>query len=218
MILRDIYLYPDLREFPALSSDVRFETRSICHFLAREVLKRLKHRAEFRRLCLIGKEHPSETPVVNSSKAACVDFPFDSSKWQSLEGDQTRAEFYAQQLEIGLKRAEGKLDLPFDELGAGIERFRASAYENTWIHKKRRMDRGIFATLRCRLTMSQFQLSLSVERESSTLWSETILETKPDELLFAHRFRDLSIEDNSLVVTSQTTDPLFSLSLETLEK
>ena len=86
MILRDIYLYPDLVEFPQeLTSTFRYQTRSLCNFLERNVLKRLKFETDgFRRLCIIGTSAPKEGVFVNTAKAACVEVFLDVARYGSL--------------------------------------------------------------------------------------------------------------------------------------
>jgi len=210
MILKDIHLYPDLVEFDKeVTSRVRFETRCVCNFLEREALRKTKFQADFRRLCVIGKSRPEKSVAINTAGAACVDVEFDPAQHRFLASDAARHEFYIGLLESALRVSAGRLELPTSEITEGLSRFRAGGYVNEWTHKKKKLPAaGIVATLNCRLAMSEFALDLIVERDKSTVFSDTILETKPDELIFSHKFKDVVLDDRGLVVTSGTSEPL----------
>jgi hypothetical protein len=71
-------------------------------------------------------------------------------------------------------------------------------------------------SLLCRLDSERFVLTLHVERKGEIVFNEHILETLPDEIIFAGQFRDITLIDNAVVVTDKFGDPTFSLSLDTL--
>ena len=67
MILREIYLYPDLTAYPReFTSNVRFATRSVCNYLERCWLKPLKLQGDFKRVCVIGSAVPRPVCTINS--------------------------------------------------------------------------------------------------------------------------------------------------------
>lgn len=63
----------------------------------------------------------------------------------------------------------------------------------------------------CDLSMSKFILTLSVHKSDEIVFEKTILETKPDEIIFAHQFKDIEQSDGQLVVTNKFGKTLCSL-------
>jgi len=45
---------------------------------------------------------------------------------------------------------------------------------------------------------------------------EPILETKPDEIIFEHRFKELTLADDSVIVKNKFGEKIFSLELSKL--
>jgi hypothetical protein len=72
------------------------------------------------------------------------------------------------------------------------------------------------ASLSCHLDTEKFTLTLKLERKGMTLFEQQILETKPDELIFAYRFKDVVAEDNRVVVKDKFGKPIFSTRVDSL--
>ena len=67
--------------------------------------------------------------------------------------------------------------------------------------------------LNCKLTQFVFHLFLKVEKEGEVVCEEVILETDPDEVAFEYRFKDIIIQEDKLIITSKTSENLFTKKL-----
>ena len=72
------------------------------------------------------------------------------------------------------------------------------------------------ASLLCSLDTEKFVLTLKAEKEGATVFEEPILETKPDEIIFAHQFKEVVLEGETIVVKSKFGKPTFSLQVSSL--
>jgi hypothetical protein len=59
-------------------------------------------------------------------------------------------------------------------------------------------------------------LTLRLDRKSETVFHERILETKPDEIIFTHRFKHVVLDGDNLVVTNKFDEPTFTVDLGSL--
>ncbi len=219
MILRDIYIYPDLAEFPTeITSELRFQTRCLCNFLERNVLKGLKFPAKgFKRICVIGSMAPKEGCFVNSCHVLSVEVLIDIDQFRRATEGQLQ-ELFIGLLLGGLCKCSAAHPLPVEALQAGIRVFRREGYRNEWVHKRRSFkSHGLEAVLDCQLTIKRFGLRLTVRKGTRVLYQEWILETPPDEVIFGHRFKDVDVAEETMVVTSKGRKPLLVLPLRELE-
>ena len=65
----------------------------------------------------------------------------------------------------------------------------------------------------CRLTIREFSLRLRVYQKHQTVFDDIVLRTEPDEVVFEHRFKDIEIASERLVVTTKLPEPLVSIPL-----
>ncbi len=107
--------------------------------------------------------------------------------------------------------------VPFFELSSLIDRFRNGGYKNEWIFKKKKLgDVQLQCSLNCELSRDNFSLFLCVDRRGVTIFQEKILETKPDELIFSHKFKDMKVQDNKIVVLDAFENSIFELPIDGL--
>jgi len=100
---------------------------------------------------------------------------------------------------------------------SAVEDFRHANYRNEWTHKKKFLrDAGLTAYLMCRLDPERFILTLRLDRKNAIIFNNAILETKPDELIFAHRFKDITIEGEDVIVRNKFDKTIYSLNLGSL--
>ncbi|NJL56722.1 hypothetical protein HC928_17365 [bacterium] len=101
---------------------------------------------------------------------------------------------------------------------AKIEEFREGGYVNRWIHKSKLLRSvGLRATLNCDLDTRRFVLMLRLEKNGVVIFEEPILETKPDEVIFAYRFKDIVLEGRTLVVTNKFGDPAYRINIDSVK-
>lgn len=217
MILKELYLYPDLVEFEdAIVHLFRDQSRSICNYLERQ-LKPVKFDADgFKRICFIGKDEPNSECYVNSSKVLIVEVYFDEKKYKSLKKDQLNT-FFSQMLVSGIEKCQKQFEVPVDELLRGIENFLENGCLNRWTFKTKSFkDIGVKCALECELTIEAFYLSLVFYKGKETLQTREILKTEPDEIVFTPMFKNLRLDENTLIVMDKFGDAVFSMTLDEL--
>lgn len=206
MILKHIYLYPDLVEFAARKDElltIRDQTRHICNYLERQLVP-LKFEADgFGRICIVGSSNPGDM-YINTSHVLSVPVFFDLDACLSVPLG-FRDDYYVQLLNTGFRRCASKYRIPLNELLGWSEDLKRNGYRNEWTHKERMFRQfGIKCQLNCLLTQDAFTLRLVVTNKTgNTLHDRVILTTPPDEIAFQHRFKDVAIEGERLVVTTR---------------
>ena len=218
MILKHVYLYLNLLEYADdLSTPFGFKTRYVCNFLERRLRHVRFHTEGFSKICVQGRENPSDGCPIVSINAAVPEVHFDQPLYESLS-DGDLHEFFIDMLVRGLRKCGDSHEIPLDVLLSGIEEFRSGGYRNEWVYKTKLFRaQHIRATLACKLTISEFTLNLSVSRSDRVLFDQTILRTLPDEIIFEHQFRDMSVTGDELIVTGKFGHTLYTLPLSELD-
>lgn len=215
MILKELYLYPDLAKYPKdLTNCMRDKTRCLCNYLERNVLKRLRFKTEnFKRICVIGSQEPNEKVIVNTSNVACVEVRFDENEYLSMSGVQLEEYFISLLLE-GLANLDKNHPIPIAELSKGVESFRNDGYKNQWVHKSKAIKgTGLKANLNCVLTTEKFILTLSICKDNNVVYENEVLNTPPDEIVFVPMFKDLVINESELQITDKFGGIVYELSI-----
>ena len=217
MILKHVALFLNLDDYPReFRSDFGFQTRYLCNFLERR-LRPARFLAEgFSKICVQGKHVPEEICPIVPENALRVPVPFDEQRYESL-GPNEHHEFFIAMLTEGLKKCAKQHRIPLDLLLASIDEFRRGGYRNEWVHRSKLLrGSGLRASLLYSLDVDRFTLTLELTRRGQEVFNEQILETKPDEIIFAHRFKDVVLDNGDIVVRDEFGEPTFSLALESL--
>jgi hypothetical protein len=217
MLLKHIYLYLNLDEYPdELATPFGFRTRYICNFLEKR-LKPLKYQADgFSKICVQGKHVPEEACPIISENAVVPSVMFDQERYQMLDTDEHH-EFFIGMLCEGIEKCARNHHIPLAAMMEAIEDFRRGGYKNEWIYQTKLLrPAGLRASLLCSLDTDRFVLTLQLERKGETIFMEPILETKPDEIIFEHRFKEVALADDSVVVKNKFGENIFSLELNAL--
>jgi hypothetical protein len=205
MILKQIYLAPDPVEFQEDSSDFQFETRHICNYIERQLAPEKVVVDGFNRLYVVGQSAPGEM-VVNSNHVLSIPVSIDMNEWRLLP-EERRPHYYSDLLKTGFARAASQYPIPVEKLSQWLADLKESGYRNEWMFLKKTFKKyDLRCRLDCRLTIKAFTLRLQIWKDDVQVFSDTILTTKPDELIFHHQFKDIVIENNEIVVTKRTTD------------
>jgi len=214
MRLTGIFLYPDLVEFRSEAAIAfRFQTRFICHYVQRYLAAGKVQADGFKKICVVCRRRAAVSSFKNSSHALTVEVPFDMAEYESTARDAL-PEYFIALLETGLAKAGRDQDLPAGLFMEAIESFRALGYRNQWVHSAKTFrSHGLECRLLCELALSSFHLRLEVERGDELVFSQEILRTLPDEVVYAHRFKDLSLEGETLLVKDKFGRSLFALNL-----
>lgn len=207
MILKHIYLYPDLVEFADRKDDlavVRDQTRHVCNYLERQLAALKFQVSGFNRICVIGYTNPATAEMyVNTSHALSVPIEFDMDKCRATP-PHLLGDYFANQLAIGLRRCASEYLIPLNEMLGWLADLKAKGYRNEWTFKEKSFRQfGIACRLECSMSLDEFSLRFRVERKGSMLFDQVILTTPPDEIAFQHRFKDIVVEGGYLAVTTK---------------
>jgi hypothetical protein len=217
MILRDVPLYLHEHQYPP-EYQGRFGQRAryICNFLARR-LKPLKFQADgFNRICVRGGMSADDSCPILSENAAVPSVIFDRERYDSLRPGEHH-EFFIGMLREGIEKCARHHNIPLEALHQAIEEFRRGGYKNEWVHQSKLLrGLGIRASLLCKMDSERFVLTLVLERNGTTIFNEPILEEAPDEICFGYQFKDITVKESTLIITSKISKPLLTLDLRPL--
>lgn len=217
MILKELYLYPDLVEYEKdIVYPFKYQSRSICNYLERH-LKKIKFNTDgFKRVCFVGKSKPSPEGFVNSSNVLVVEIPFDEEQYKMLERNQLNT-FFTKLLSGGIERCKKHYDIPGDELLEWLQNFNEIGCVNKWVFKTKAIkELGVKCILNCNLTIDAFYLNLDVVKGQEIIFSDEILSTVPNEIVFVPMFKDVSLVGDCIVVSDKYGDPIYSISVNEL--
>ena len=210
MLLRHLSIYLRTDAYPReLGVPFGFRTRCLCNFVERR-LRKLGFRADgFNHLAIEGTPTPlADCPIV-SENSALATVGFDSHQYEKLAPEEWH-EFFISMLLEGMKKCSRHHELPVSEIEAAIDEFRQGGYRNEWVHQKKSLRSvGLVASLLCRMDPENFVLTLKLERGGEVVFEEPILKTLPDEIIFAHRFKEVVVEDETVVVRDKFGKPTF---------
>ncbi|WP_343321135.1 hypothetical protein [Sphingobacterium multivorum] len=99
--------------------------------------------------------------------------------------------------------------------------FKEGEYKNEWIHKKKRFkDIDLEIVLRCEFTSSYFQLITMVSQISTKekLVEGIAMRTEPDEVLFDKMFKDILVDDKSIIITDSSDSPRVLIDLKDVKR
>jgi len=148
-------------------------------------------------------------------KALNASVLFNKDAYEQMN-DEEKYEYYLQLLEEGYKICAHNKKIPIEQLFKLHQDFRNNGYKNEWLHKNKKFQKhGIEVTLNCYFTTSDFKLKMSVYniKSKTELVSGTVMRTLPDEVCFAHFFKDVIIESNELIITEFQNRPKFKFLL-----
>ena len=215
MRLTGIFLYPDLVEFRGDAAlAFGFQTRFICHYVQRFVAARKVEAEGFKKICVVCKSAASESTFKTSSNSLIAEVPFDIAAYEKT-AMHALPEYFIGLLQAGLAKASANQHLPAEVFQEAVGSFRALGYKNEWVHSARTFrSHKLKCRLLCELDLSAFHLTLEVEREGELTLTQEILRTLPDEAIYAHRFKDIELDGQDLLVRDRFGRTLFALNLE----
>lgn len=219
MLLKHIYLYLNLDEYPdELATPFGFRTRYICNFLEQRLKSEKFHADGFSKICVQGTSSPQETCPIVSDNAAVPSVRFDQALYEAL-GQDGHHELFIAMLREGLEKCSRHHNIPLSPFEDSLKEFRRGSYKNEWTHQSKLLRPvGLRASLLCSLDPDRFQLTLRLDHKGEAVFNEPILETMPDEIIFAHRFKRVVLDGDDVVVEDKFGAPTFSLRLSSLSR
>jgi hypothetical protein len=217
MILKELYLYPDLVDYnDEIVHPFRDQSRSICNYLERH-LKLIKFNTEgFKRICFIGKSEPNPECLVNSSNVLIGEVNFDEKKYKSLNEDQLNA-FFLSMLVKGIEKCQNQYNIPGKELLEWLKNFQDTGFVNRWTFKTKIIKSlGVKCSLNCELTIQTFHLSLTVSKGKDIVFNREILKTEPDEIVFMPLLNEVSLMADSIIVLDKFGNSIYEVKVQEL--
>lgn len=216
-VLKTVRLYLHVDDYgQELRSEFLYRSCYISNFTSRCVRGLDFKTNGFKGVLVQGRKSPPGEPRVSVETNLIVPMRFDQERYESL-GPGEHHEFFLGMLVEGFEKCARYHSIPFEELMAAIEEFRGGGFRNEWTHQKKQLRPfGLQASLLCRVDTERFTLNLMLEQKGAVVFDQQILETKPDEIIFAHRFKEVVVEGEAIVVRDKFGKPLFSLEASSL--
>lgn len=195
-------------------SEVAYRARSLSNFLSRNLkVPKLNH-PNYSRIVIFGDGALQPKMMINSDKVLVIHVGFDILKYQSLCGTDIQ-EYFIELILEALEYASKAIPLPVIEIKKLIEDFRIGGYVNKWLFKKK-TNKALHmrAELWFEMTMERFVATLRLVAKPGRIESETtVLETKPDELHYHYKLRDLVFDGINIRVLDEFGKITFSFDL-----
>jgi hypothetical protein len=209
--IKNIYLYPDLVEFQSDAlRPFRDQTRYICNFIQRYLKSHDLEANGFNKICIVCKSVPRGACYVNSSNALIIEIPFCIDDYCSIAKEDL-PEYFISLLNIGFDKGSKEFSLPIGDICTAVNLFRNTAYENKYVFLERNFKLiGLKCRLLCAFKMSYFSLTFEAIRGSELVFSQEILRTIPDEVVFSHKFKEIKFIDGQLIVVDKFGSVIFS--------
>lgn len=201
MKLTSLYLYPDLVEHRSDAAVAfRNQTRSLCNYVQRHLIAGKLQAEGFNRICVVCKRVPAELTYKNKSNVLTAEVQFDIAEYETV-ADEQLPEYFIGLLEAGIAKCSKDQHVPAAYFDEAIQSFRAEHYRNEWVFlEKTFRAEGIKCRLTCKLDLSNFRLILEIERRGQSVFCQEILSTLPDEVVYAHRFKDIKFDGEAVIV------------------
>lgn len=214
MILKKIFLYLNPLEFEReIGSDFLFETSFVCYYLNRK-LNSIKYKTgKFKKIGINLSEKINESQIFIEDNFLELKLKFDFSEYNLLKSNNDKTNFFLSKINEGVSLINNHYELPIKDLKHSMDEFIKGDYINEWEFKKKKYkhnDSIVLARLICKIDIEKFSLHLRVEKDGSLIKEDEILRTLPDEMIYDHKFKDLIVEDNKVIVVDKFKDDFYS--------
>jgi hypothetical protein len=183
-----------------------FQTRALCNFVQRYARTLAIETRGFNQIVIHDDPSgPAEPrPRVVPEKSLSVPFRFEPTRYGVTTPGDEKQRYFIEVLRRGLEDADVFAPAQLAALHERIDAFAAGGFLNRWTHASKSFrHRGITVSLECELTLHEFQLTLEVHGKSIPPTSRVVLTTKPDEICFHHKFKDVRLDGDDIVITSR---------------
>lgn len=202
-----ILLYGHPRE---LAFPFNVQTRCLCNFIQRYARSLKIETSGFNQIVIQDDlfDRAKTLSHLIPEKTLAVPFRVDVARYQRATPED-KQNYFIEILSLGLQHANEFQTLPLQDLLLKAEEFKINGFHNHWVHQSKNIrSHGLVAELQCELTMEEFKLTLEVRRKIGPPVRLPILSTKPDELCFHYKFKDITVREDHLVVTNHINDEL----------
>jgi hypothetical protein len=215
-IVRDISLELDYEENlhtpRKYKSDFSFQCRFIGNYLKRHVKTIDFEPIGYNRL-FISACQSTDAPNSIFENTLCVSVPFDRAKYDKLQKEEL-PDFFVELYKAGINKASQTHQVPIKFLLAKLEELKENNYENKWEFKSRLLKEiGIKAILNCQMTMDSFSLTLNLMKKGEVVFTQEILNTLPDEIIYHWQFKEIVLEGTFIKILDEFKKPIYTLDL-----
>ena len=144
----------------------------------------------------------------------------DMERYKQMENLTERYEFYLSLLERGyMQAATFKEGVPVESLLSLHQQFRDGGYKNEWLFKKKPIrEFGIYIYLKCYFTSFDFRLELEVYslKTKELVTKGIVIRTPPSEFSYDYKFKQITLEDDKLVILDFLGHPRYEMDLHQL--
>ncbi|MEN8418240.1 hypothetical protein [Acinetobacter radioresistens] len=212
--LKYIFSHPEVGHWSKdNNARVRDESRSLGYFLGL-TLKKYKIKTEnFDGIFFEGKKEPCENySCINNLLVIEVEFLEDLYPQKGFKKEIN--EYLILRIEEGLLKIEKKYPEIVRIISKGIQDFREQNYQCSWIYKRKYISQRV-VQLRCEMDINIFHLYLDIlSNNKEILISKLILETLPNEYVFKHEFKEMIIEENSILVSNKLDKVWYTFNID----
>ena len=218
MILKNTRVYLDIDEFDrAQCSEFLFNICYVNNYLSRHAREIKWDSDDYNGILIKCTSEGGDLPHLSYQRNLIIPIAFDQEKYNLLTGENLH-EFYLSLFFNGFEKAALHFSIPLFELLRIIQKFRTDGYKNEWVFKRKKLDgMRLQCSLLYEINREKFSLFLFIKSGSDTIFQERILETKPDELIFSHKFNNLVFRDNKIVVLDAFEQSIFELPIDELK-
>lgn len=212
MLLRAVPIYLNVLDYEnPFGSQFLFEMDYLNAFLSRKVRPLKFKTAGFLQVCIQGCHEPGPCRIANRS--AVVPLRFDRASYELLS-IRERHDFRVKMAIDGVNKCRDAFDVPADQILAFVQEFVDGDYVNRWVHRRQRLQRGLWATLKCEIDPERFRLRLELSNKSGVFFEEEVLETLPDALIYKHRFAGVSMNGNKVEVVDKFGEAIYETTIQ----
>ncbi|MBN3231319.1 hypothetical protein [Pectobacterium brasiliense] len=207
MILKDIYLYPEVLDYgEEITYPFKELTRSLCNYLGRKVKEAKCETAGFNRVCFIGRKEPSGEVYVNSSNVLGVEIFIDEDEYLNTTKEKLN-KYFSKIIMDGLDKVDDKYSLPKAVIANAINDFECSGFVNEWVFKKKKLKGyNLTGFLKCRLTLDNFFLDFQITRGDDVVYEENVITDHPNDFVFYYHLNKFNITDDYVVEVINKAD------------
>lgn len=211
MTIRKIYL--QINEEGAnysARSDFDFEVFFITEYISRDLYKnKFKYEDVDKLVVYIESPKPD---IVHDKLFKSLDYTSTMSYMEisRLDGHE-RIDKILELIEIAGSAYEFFMPGIRQVIHESIESFRNSGYKNIWLFKRKRVAAVGNLELICELNREMFTLTLVARNKSDEIFRKEILKTLPSSIIYHHKFKDILVDENNIVVTDRFDKPLYQV-------
>ena len=192
-------------------------TRFISNYLSKQIRKfRVETDGTFNMVFVNVTPHKPKECAIVPLDVLEVDVAFDQERYEQIK-KSSDCDYYLEMFEEGFRKARNCKDIPLQTLLEMIDQFQKKDCKNEWLHKKKRFkEADIEVALNCYFTTWDFKLVVTINRISTKeeLCCGVILRTDPDEICFDKEFKNILIDEKSILITDFLDDPRFAIDIK----